>query len=78
MSERHLTRLFLRELHVTPGRFVRRARTEAAAHLLATTSLPMASIAVRCGFGTAETLRQAFADIYGVSPSHYRLTQASA
>ncbi|GAA5059064.1 DJ-1/PfpI family protein [Thermocatellispora tengchongensis] len=78
VSERHLTRLFLRELHVTPGRFVRRARTEAAAHLLATTSLPMASIAVRCGFGTAETLRQAFADIYGVSPSHYRLTQASA
>ncbi|MCG5217047.1 GlxA family transcriptional regulator [Streptosporangium sp. KLBMP 9127] len=78
VSERHLTRLFLKHLGQTPGRFVRLARTEAAAHLLAATSLPMASIAVRCGFGTAETLRQAFVDRYGIPPSRYRLTQTSA
>ncbi|WP_243745191.1 GlxA family transcriptional regulator [Streptomyces hainanensis] len=78
VSERHLTRLFLRELGQTPGRFVRRARTEAAAHLLVTTSLPMATVASRCGFGSAETLRQAFVDRYGMPPSRYRLTQASA
>lgn len=78
VSERHLTRLFLKHLRQTPGRFVRQARTEGAAHLLATTSLPMSAIAVRCGFGTAETLRQAFVDRYGVSPSRYRLTQSSA
>ena len=76
VSERHLTRLFLKHLGQTPGRFVRRARTEAAAHLLASTSLPMAAIATRCGFGTAETLRQAFVDRYGIPPSRYRLTQA--
>ena len=76
VSERHLTRLFLRELEVTPGRFVRRARTEAAAHLLATTDLTMESVASRCGFGTPETLRQAFQSRYGVSPSHYRATQS--
>ncbi|SEM77662.1 GlxA family transcriptional regulator [Nonomuraea pusilla] len=75
VSERHLTRLFLKELGEPPGRFVRRARTEAAAHLLATTSLPMAAVAARCGFGTAETLRQAFVDRYGIPPSRYRLTQ---
>ncbi|TMR95004.1 GlxA family transcriptional regulator [Nonomuraea basaltis] len=78
VSERHLTRLFLKHLEQTPGRYVRQARTEAAAHLLTSTSLPMASIAVRCGFGTAETLRQAFIDRYGISPSRYRLTQSSA
>ncbi|MCK2221058.1 DJ-1/PfpI family protein [Actinomadura sp. ATCC 31491] len=78
VSERHLTRLFLRHLGQTPGRYVRQARVEAAAHLLASTSLPMAAIATRCGFGTAETLRQAFLDRYGVSPSRYRLTQSSA
>ncbi|MBF8186892.1 GlxA family transcriptional regulator [Nonomuraea sp. K274] len=77
VSERHLTRLFLKHLGLTPGRFVRQARTEAAAHLLASTSLPMASVAVRCGFGTAETLRQAFTDRYGIPPSRYRLTQAA-
>ncbi|MBB6555293.1 GlxA family transcriptional regulator [Nonomuraea rubra] len=76
VSERHLTRLFLRHLGQTPGRYVRQARTEAAAHLLASTSLPMAAVAVRCGFGTAETLRQAFIDRYGIPPSRYRLTQA--
>lgn len=76
VSERHLTRLFLRELGLTPGRYVRRARVEAAAHLLASTSLPMAAVASRCGFGTAETLRQAFVDRYGIPPSRYRLAQA--
>ncbi|HEX4816085.1 MAG TPA: GlxA family transcriptional regulator [Nonomuraea sp.] len=78
VSERHLTRLFLKHLGQAPGRYVRQVRVEAAAQLLATTSLPMASIATRCGFGTAETLRQAFLDRYGVPPSHYRLTQSSA
>ncbi|NRQ37594.1 GlxA family transcriptional regulator [Nonomuraea sp. NN258] len=78
VSERHLTRLFLKELGHTPGKYVRNARTEAAAHLLATTDLPMAAIAGRCGFGTAETLRQAFVDRYGIPPSRYRLTQAPA
>ncbi|MET7460132.1 helix-turn-helix domain-containing protein [Nonomuraea sp. NPDC005501] len=77
VSERHLSRLFLRQLGVTPGRFVRRARTEAAAQLLTTTRLPMAAVAARCGFGNAETLRQAFLDHYGVPPSHYRSTQSA-
>ena len=77
VSERHLTRLFLRHVGRTPGRFVRRARTEAAAHLLVSTSLTVGAIAKRCGFGTPETLRQAFVDLYGVPPSHYRLTQST-
>ncbi len=76
VSERHLNRLFLREVALTPGRFVRRARTEAAAHLLTTTDLTMEAIAGRCGFGTPETLRQAFQRRYAVSPSHYRATQS--
>ncbi|MFC7589809.1 helix-turn-helix domain-containing protein [Nonomuraea antimicrobica] len=71
-----MTRLFLKHLGQTPGRYVRQARTEAAAHLLASTSLPMAAIAARCGLGTAETLRQAFIDRYGIPPSRYRLTQS--
>lgn len=77
VSERHLTRLFLHDVGVTPGRFVRRARTESAAHLLVTTGLTMDRIAGRCGFGSAESLRQAFVSRYGVSPSHYRRTQAT-
>lgn len=76
VSERHLGRLFLRELNVTPGRFVRRARAEAAAHLLAGTDLTMEAVARRCGFGTVEALRQAFVSTTGVSPAHFRATQS--
>jgi len=75
VSERHLTRLFLKHLGLPPGRYVRRVRTEAAAHLLVTTRLPVSSIATRCGFGTPETLRQAFTTRYGISPARYRQTQ---
>jgi transcriptional regulator GlxA family with amidase domain len=77
VSERHLTRLFVEDLGRTPGRFVRQARTEAAAQLLATTSLPVSRVASRCGFGSPETLRQAFAARYRTTPSRYRLTQTA-
>ncbi|MFF5979446.1 GlxA family transcriptional regulator [Streptomyces olindensis] len=78
VSERHLIRLFIDHLGKTPGRFVRDVRLEAAAHLLASTSLPVASVAAQCGFRTAETLRQAFVRRYEVSPSHYRATQSTS
>ncbi|MEU2954883.1 GlxA family transcriptional regulator [Streptomyces xanthochromogenes] len=77
VSERHLTRLFIDHLGRTPGRYVRDARTEAAAHLLTSTSLPVAGVAAQCGFRTAETLRQAFVSRYGTPPSRYRATQGT-
>ncbi len=76
VSARHLTRLFGRYLGVTPGRHIRRARVEAAAQLLVHTTTPVAVIATRCGFGTAESLRQAFVRQFGVAPAHYRATLA--
>ncbi|MFM9608317.1 GlxA family transcriptional regulator [Streptomyces niveiscabiei] len=76
VSERHLTRLFLAHTGQTPARYVRLARTEAAARLLTSSRLSLQRIAVRCGFTSAETLRQAFVARYGVTPSHYRATQA--
>ncbi|MFD8077932.1 GlxA family transcriptional regulator [Streptomyces sp. NPDC059718] len=75
VTTRHLTRLFVEHLEQPPARFVRQARTEAAAHLLSSTVLPLAGVAARCGFGSTETLRQAFTSRYGISPSRYRATQ---
>jgi transcriptional regulator GlxA family with amidase domain len=72
ISTRQLTRLFDAHLRTTPGRYVRTARTEAAAHLLSTTELPLVAIARRCGFGSTETLRQSFLDHYDTPPSSYR------
>jgi transcriptional regulator GlxA family with amidase domain len=78
VSERHLTRLFRTHLGQPPGRYVRAARAEAAAQLIASSRLPLARVAARCGFSSAEALRQAFVDRYGVAPSRYRATHASA
>ncbi len=76
VSERHLNRLFTEHVGQTPGRYVRHARTEAAAHLLTSTGLPASGVAARCGFASAEALRQAFVARYGVSPSRYRTSFA--
>jgi len=76
VSERHLSRLFLANVHETPAQHVRRVRTEAAAHLVESTELPLTAVARRCGFGSTESLRQAFLDRYGIPPSRYRLKAA--
>ena len=72
ISARQLTRLFDAHLGTTPGRYVRTVRTEQAARLLSGTDLPLATIARRCGFGSTETLRQAFLDHFDTPPSAYR------
>ncbi|MBN6038836.1 GlxA family transcriptional regulator [Amycolatopsis sp. 195334CR] len=74
LSTRQLTRLFDTHLGTTPARHVRRVRTEVAAQLLTTTELPLAAVARRCGFGSTESLRQAFLDHYDTPPSAYRRT----
>ena len=72
VSERHLTRLFSAHLGTTPARAVRAVRTEAAAHLVRGSQLSLAAIARRCGLRSAETLRQAFLDHYGVTGDRIR------
>lgn len=78
VSPRHLTRLFQADLKQTPGRYVRRARVTAAAQLLTTTDLPVARVAPKCGFASAEALRQAFTREYGMAPSQYRAVASTA
>ncbi|MEQ0563277.1 DJ-1/PfpI family protein [Amycolatopsis sp. NEAU-NG30] len=67
LTARHLTRLFATHVGTTPARAVRAVRTEAAAYLVRGSELPLAAVARRCGFGTAESLRKAFLDHYGVT-----------
>lgn len=71
-SERHLSRLFARELGMTPARYVERIRIEAARSLLEASDAPLEDIARRCGLGSAETLRRAFTRSVGVTPHAYR------
>jgi transcriptional regulator GlxA family with amidase domain len=77
VSERHLSRLFLTYTRQSPAQYVRRVRTEAAAQLLTSGTLTLAAIARRCGFGTTESLRQAFLAHYSVPPSRFRAERQS-
>jgi transcriptional regulator GlxA family with amidase domain len=71
-SERHLTRLFLREIGISPSRYVEGVRIEAARSLLETGDASVDVIARRSGMGSAETLRRRFVRTLGVSPDAYR------
>jgi transcriptional regulator GlxA family with amidase domain len=72
LSPRHLQRRFTAEIGVPPAAYVERVRIEAAQRALAGTDDPVETIARRCGFATAETLRRAFHRNASVAPSDYR------
>ena len=72
MSPRNFCRVFVREVGMTPGRFVERVRVEAARRLLEDSARSVPEVAVACGFGSAETMRVAFRRALGVSPKIYR------
>lgn len=71
-SVRHLTRVFQRELGVTPGRYVERVRVEAAKARLQRSDESLATIARACGFGSDETMRRVFWRELSTTPAAYR------
>jgi transcriptional regulator GlxA family with amidase domain len=77
VSVRQLTRLFHDHLGESPAAAIRRVRLEVAASLVTTTDLALSQVATRCGFSSAETLRQAFVSQYGVNPRAFRQTHRS-
>jgi transcriptional regulator GlxA family with amidase domain len=72
ISPRQVSRVFARDLGMSPGRYVERARVEAARMLLENDRDGVDAIARRCGFGTAETMRRAFIRELNVPPGAYR------
>jgi transcriptional regulator GlxA family with amidase domain len=71
-SPRHLQRRFTAEIGTSPSAYVERVRIEAAQRALADGDEPVDTIARRCGFGTAESLRRAFHRATRIAPSDYR------
>ena len=67
MSPRNFARVFSREVGMTPAAYVEALRLERARTLLETTEMQLEEIARRCGFGTVETIRRAFAPAAAVS-----------
>jgi transcriptional regulator GlxA family with amidase domain len=74
MSTRNFSRVFLRDIGVTPADFVESARVDAARRLLQDSSMPLQRIADRCGFADLHGMRRVFRRSLGVGPTDYRAT----
>ncbi|NIY74492.1 GlxA family transcriptional regulator [Thalassospira sp. HF15] len=71
MTPRTFSRVFTRDLGMSPARYVERVRVEAARALLQDAALAIGEVAELCGFRHPETLRRAFQRHLSVSPQEY-------
>ncbi|NQD92409.1 GlxA family transcriptional regulator [Pseudomonas sp. CrR25] len=71
MTPRTLSRVFVQELGMGPGRYVERIRLEAARNLLQDSQASIATVARLTGFGHPENLRRTFHKHLSISPQEY-------
>jgi transcriptional regulator GlxA family with amidase domain len=71
MSERSFVRHYRTATGTTPARAVEQIRVEAARRTLEL-GMPVKRAAIRCGFGSEETMRRSFLRLVGTSPGAYR------
>lgn len=72
MSPRHFSRMFNREVNMTPMAFLQNARIDRARELLESGDLPLKTVAYRSGFGSVRYMRQVFSERLGLTPGEYR------
>jgi AraC family transcriptional regulator len=68
----HFSRLFKNTFGLPPHRYLLDCRVNAARGYLAEGALPLAEIALRCGFGTQPHFNGIFKQRTGVAPGEYR------
>lgn len=72
MSPRNFARRFVEKMQMAPAKYVERMRVDEARRLLTDSELTLARVAERCGFGSVETMRQAFRRHLNVAPADFR------
>jgi len=74
----HLSREFRRYFSSTVGEFLRRKRIEHACQLVSSTNMPLAEIAMLCGFSDQSHFSATFRRQTGVTPARFRqMSQAT-
>ena len=71
-STSYLHKLFWDNVHMTPNNYLLNIRFTAAKNLLAATTLPIAEIAVKCGFNSQAYFSDSFKKKFSVSPREFR------
>ena len=72
MSPRNFSRVFVKEVSMTPASFVELVRINVARHKIEQTNMSLKIIAQQCGFANDEQMRRAFQRQLKVSPHAYR------
>ncbi|MFF5860684.1 GlxA family transcriptional regulator [Streptomyces sp. NPDC012751] len=72
LNVRTLSRRFPQEVGATPRQWVTRARVRKARELLASSDLPVESVARAAGFTSLSTFRARFHQVVGLTPNGYR------
>ena len=72
LSERSFRRKFADSLGMSAREYLARARLTKAQSLLESTTLPLSSISLRCGFKSSAAMRYTFQKALGLTPSGYR------
>lgn len=72
VSESYVYKLVRESTGLSLNDYIRKLRTEKAAHMLKTTDLTVANISDACGFDVLKTFYRTFKNHYGVTPSQYR------
>ncbi len=72
MSPRNFARVFLREVGITPAKYVEKVRLETARRRLEETNLTIDEISNECGIKNANGLRRLFLRYMRTTPSDYR------
>ncbi len=75
VSHTHLSRTMRQHLGRSPIDWLTETRLDHSASLLATTAIPVALIAERCGFGSSSYFGRCFRARFGVSPREFRRQQ---
>ncbi len=72
LSVSQFNRQFRKKFHTTPRSYLTNVRMNAACHLLVSTDLPIAEIALQTGFYDQSHFSNQFVRHRGVPPSHFR------
>jgi len=76
LSPFHFSRVFKRATGISPYQYVRNRRLERSRELLSTSDLPIAELALVCGFSNQSHFTVAFSKAMGISPMRYRRSVA--
>lgn len=72
LSANHFLRVFKLATGETPYHFLRARRLERARQMLADDAMPLAELALECGFANQAHFTAAFSREVGISPGRYR------